>query len=45
MILAAYNGYVIGREKRDMLVTNLAPEQIVEAQKMAREWLKEFKKS
>jgi len=36
--IAAALGLKIGRKSRDLLAKTMSPEQIAEAQKLAREW-------
>ncbi len=37
--LAAAQGYENAQEKRDFVAKRMTPEQIAEAQRMAREWM------
>jgi TPR repeat protein len=37
--LAAAQGYENGQEKRDIVAKRMTPDQIAEAQRMAREWM------
>ena len=40
--LAAARGFERARKVRDIVAKKMTPDQIVEAQKLAREWLKQF---